>query len=131
MEEEYKKNKNERENQPSGEWRGFGYSFDDFGFAGRRLRRDAFGGRRKLTQLTNVLSKTKAYYAAESGLHATINILCGNTDTTPANPNDDDDVDYINVEIYGKGYRPSILAKYNFPHTVNTPSSRLFEFLRA
>ncbi len=38
---------------------------------------------------TDVLSEAKAYYAAESGLQATINVLRGNTDTTPTNPNDD------------------------------------------
>jgi hypothetical protein len=39
-----------------------------------------------------VLSETKAYYAAESGLQATINVLRGNTDTTPTN--EADDIDY-------------------------------------
>lgn len=39
--------------------------------------------------VTDVLSESKAYYAAESGLQATINVLRGNTDTTPADTSDD------------------------------------------
>ncbi len=62
---------------------------------------------------TDVLSETKAYYSAESGLQSTINVLRGNTDTTPNNPNDD--IDYT---------KASTLALSNYSGDPNT-SSRL------
>jgi Tfp pilus assembly protein PilX len=58
--------------------------------------------------VTDVLSENKAYYAAESGLQATINVLRGNTDTTA------DTTDNIN---YSKAALPSLSNYSGDPST--------------
>jgi Tfp pilus assembly protein PilX len=77
---------------------------------------------------TDVLSETKAYYAAESGLQATINVLRGNTDTTPTNKADD--INYTKASTpTSSNYStdPSTTARlsawitYNYP-TTGTPN---------
>lgn len=72
--------------------------------------------------VTDVLSESKAYYAAESGLQATINVLRGNTDTTPNDTTDD--INYIKAtKLSTSNYSgdPSTIARlsawlnYNYP----------------
>ncbi len=76
---------------------------------------------------TDVLSETKAYYAAESGIQRTLNVLRGNTDTTPTDSSDD--INYIKaVTPATSNYSgdPASFARlsgwiaYNYP-TTGTP----------
>jgi hypothetical protein len=76
---------------------------------------------------TDVLSETKAYYAAESGLQATINVLRGNTDITPLNTSDN--INYVKASTpVTSNYsgdssttaRLSAWLPYNYP-TSGTP----------
>ncbi|HEY0461819.1 MAG TPA: hypothetical protein VGC97_21990, partial [Pyrinomonadaceae bacterium] len=78
--------------------------------------------------VTDVLSESKAYYAAESGLQSTINVLRGNTDTTPTVSTDD--INYKKaITLVDSNYAgdPSTTARlskwltYNYP-TTGTPN---------